>query len=153
MDDETSLRLIQQQLLLFNSLSNRLTWLFTDLSQNGVSSQITRPHETALNRMIGASRDLQLKLQKSIRRIVRNDLQTSTKELDELDKEKKRLESQLSIVSDKLSFFSNEYQRVTEMYVSEKTQNEKLVRLLIIKLNVLESRIGYETRFHFYFTK
>ena len=52
-------RLIQQQLLLLNSLSNRLTWLFTELSQNGISDQITRPHENALNRMINASRDLQ----------------------------------------------------------------------------------------------
>ena len=132
-------RLIQQQLLLLNSLSNRLTWLFTELSQNGISDQITRPHENALNRMINASRDLQVKLQKNLRRVATSPIHRidstniiTTQEMEDLEKEKKRLEDKLSVVNDKLTFFSNEYQRITELYINEKSKNEQYVLSLLI---------------------
>lgn len=125
-----STNLIQQQLLLLNSLSNRLTWLFNDLSNHGVSNQMYRPHETALNRMLNASRELQLKLQKNLRKSPPTESSFNNHDqLETLEKEKKRLEEQLSVVSDKLTFFSNEYQRVTELYLTEKNKNNQTVNV------------------------
>lgn len=84
--------------------------------------------------MVNASRDLQLKLQKNLRKsnqhITEETPAYTSQEMEAIEKEKKRLETQLSIVSDKLQFFSNEYQRVTELYVNEKSKNDQMVSFL-----------------------
>ena len=61
-------KLTQQQLLLLNSFSNRVSWLFDDISKLGVPMQTLQPHVTALQRMVTASREIQCKLQSFVRK-------------------------------------------------------------------------------------
>lgn len=125
-------KMTQQQLLLLNSFSNRITWLFSDISKLGVPMQTLQPHLTALQRMVSASRDLQCKIQSFVRKHRISDSSVSpmsaiSVEMKEAAKEKTRLQSQIDALNDKLQFFSSEYQRITELYLQEKTKNSELL--------------------------
>ena len=126
------IKMTQQQLLLLNSFSNRMTWLFNDISKLGIPVQTLQPHLTALQRMVAASRDIQCKIQSFVRKHRISDSSVSpisamSIEMKEAAKEKTRLQSQIDILNDKLQFFSSEYQRITELYLQEKTRNSELI--------------------------
>ena len=125
-------KMTQQQLLLLNSFSNRMTWLFNDISKLGIPVQTLQPHFTALQRMVAASREIQCKIQSFVRKHHISDSSVSpisamSIEMKEAAKEKTRLQSQIDVLNDKLQFFSSEYQRITELYLQEKTRNSELL--------------------------
>lgn len=126
----------QQQLLMLNAFSNRLTSLFNDVTKYGVPIQVLQPHMTTLRRMISSSRDIQCRLQSFSRKHPPADGSAITPEsclstqsiadLQEAEKEKTRLREELDVLNGKLKFFSAEYQRITQLYLQEKEANEKL---------------------------
>lgn len=119
-------KLTQQQLLLLNSFSNRVSWLFDDISKLGVPMQTLQPHVTALQRMVTASREIQCKLQSFVRKHRMGDSSVTPEsersvDIQAAEREKTRL--QMDALNDKLQFFSSEYQRLTELYLQEKSRN------------------------------
>ena len=119
-------RLTQQQLLLLNSFSNRIQWLFDDISKLGVPMQTLQPHVTALHRMVGASRDIQCKLQSFVRKHRQGESSVtpgSERSVDVQAAEREKTRLQMEALNDKLQFFSSEYQRITELYLQEKSKN------------------------------
>ena len=144
------IKLTQQQLLLLNSFSNRLNWLFDDLSKSGVPMQMIQPHFTSLQRMVTSSREVQFKIQSYLRRhsIVEEsptdaERSPSSSELQAAEQEKTRLQQQIDSLNDKLKFFSSEYQRITELYLEEKSRNEQVVKALVLSPIVFYEGIKY----------
>ena len=130
--DSYPVKMTQQQLLMLNAFSNRLTSLFNDVTQYGVPVQVIQPHMTTLRRMISSSRDIQCRLQSFSRKhppvALTPDSCVSVQsmaDLQEAEKEKARLQAELDGLNDKLKFFSAEYQRITQLYLQEKETNEK----------------------------
>lgn len=134
--DSYPVKMTQQQLLMLNAFSNRLTSLFNDVTKYGVPIQVLQPHMTTLRRMISSSRDIQCRLQSFSRKHPPADGSAITPEsclstqsiadLQEAEKEKTRLREELDVLNGKLKFFSAEYQRITQLYLQEKEANEKL---------------------------
>ena len=133
--DSYPVKMTQQQLLMLNAFSNRLTSLFNDVTQYGVPVQVIQPHMTTLRRMISSSRDIQCRLQSFSRKHPPADGSALTPDscvsvqsmadLQEAEKEKARLQAELDGLNGKLKFFSAEYQRITQLYLQEKEANEK----------------------------
>ena len=124
------IKLTQQQLLLLNSLSNRLTLLYNDVEKAGVPPHFLQPHKTALQRMIAASREVQFKIQSFARKHKPMDSASITPDssvfadAQAVEKEQERLKSQLDALNEKLKFFSSEYQRITELYMQERNRKQ-----------------------------
>lgn len=120
-------KLTQQQLLLLNSLSNRLSWLLSDLNTLGVPLQGLQSHFNSLNRMVGASREIQCKLQSFVRKhrrgVSSSQISTPTVDIEEMEKEKAKLAAQVDALNAKIQFFSTECQRITALYVKEKSKS------------------------------
>ena len=120
----------QQQLLMLNAFSNRLTSLFNDITKYGVPVQVIQPHMTTLRRMIASSRRIQSFARKhpaSESAFTTPESCSSTLSMAELqsaEKERVRLQGELDALNDKLRFFSSEYQRITDLYLQEKEKNE-----------------------------
>lgn len=124
------IKLTQQQLLLLNSLSNRLTLLYNDVEKAGVPLHFLQPHKAALQRMITASREVQFKIQSFARKHRPVDSASITPDssvfadAQAVEKEQERLKGQLDALNEKLNFFSSEYQRITELYMQERNRKQ-----------------------------
>ena len=143
--DEYPYKLTQQQLLLLNSLSNRLSWLMSDLNTLGVPLQGLQSHFNSLNRMVGASREIQCKIQSVVRKYKRGasggQETVPTANVEDLEKEKVRLTSQVDALNAKIQFFSTECQRITALYVKEKSKSPSDT-LLTERLEEYESQLS-----------
>lgn len=137
--------LTQQQLLLLNSLSNRLSWLLSDLNTMGVPLQGLQSHFNSLNRMVGASREIQCKIQSFVRKHKRGasggQEMVSTANVEMMEKEKAKLTSQVEALNAKIQFFSTECQRITALYVKEKSKSPSDA-LLTERLEEYESQLS-----------
>ena len=132
--DNYPVKMTQQQLLMLNAFSNRLTSLFNDITKYGVPVQVIQPHMTTLRRMIASSRDIQCRIQSFARKHPASESAFTTPEscgsilsmaeLQNAEKERVRLQGELDALNDKLKFFSSEYQRITDLYLQEKEKNE-----------------------------
>lgn len=132
--DNYPVKMTQQQLLMLNAFSNRLTSLFNDITKYGVPVQVIQPHMTTLRRMIASSRDIQCRIQSFARKHPASESAFTTPEscgstlsmaeLQSAEKERVRLQGELDALNDKLQFFSSEYQRITDLYLQEKEKNE-----------------------------
>lgn len=124
------IKLTQQQLLLLNSLSNRLTLLYNDVEKSGVPLHVLQPHKAALQRMIAASREIQFKVQSFARKHRTIDSATVTPDssvvadAQSVEREQEKLRNQLDALNEKLTFFSSEYQRITELYMQERNRKQ-----------------------------
>ena len=110
--DSYPVKMTQQQLLMLNAFSNRLTSLFNDVTKYGVPVQVIQPHMTTLRRMISSSRDIQCRLQSFSRKHPPADGSAVTPEsclstqsltdLQEAEMEKTGLQTELDALNDKL---------------------------------------------------
>jgi hypothetical protein len=77
--------------------------------------------------MVGASREIQCKLQSFVRKhrrgVSSSQISTPTVDIEEMEKEKAKLAAQVDALNAKIQFFSTECQRITALYVKEKSKS------------------------------